>query len=250
MTSAEKGSGHFRDLFVSRDRLRYLAWVLVGKPGVFRGKLKDGTIIRIRPSDWEAAYEVFFVQAYRTPVESSLVKRIVDVGGHVGYSCLYWAKHFPAAYIETFEPHPEHCRILSEQLKDNHLLARVRVYPAAAACRNADGLLSDKGISSAMLSTSQPGAIQIRMVDLFAAVGTGPIDIIKIDIEGGEYELFADPRFELLAQRIGYLTMEYHERGPGHLGGGWCEKRLRDLGFQTEKQQTESDLGMIRAQRG
>lgn len=249
----DKTASHFRDLFGFGDRLRYLAWSVLGKPGVFRGRLKDGTSIRMRSSDWETGNEVFLVEAYRTGVPASRVKRIVDVGGNIGYSCLYWAKQFPAARIETFEPHPVHCRILCEHLKENHLTDRVRMYPAAAACCNAQGFLSDKGISSAVVGAPEGSAVPVTLVDFFDTMGLDPdpIDILKIDIEGGEYSLLSDQRFATLAQRVGYLTMEYHERGPdtAKWNGSWCERRLRDLGFETEKQQTQSDLGMIRAWR-
>jgi FkbM family methyltransferase len=240
---------HFRNLFGFGDELRYLAWRVLRSPGVFHGRLKDGTMIRMRSLDYGTAYEVFFAESYRLAVRPSSVTRIVDVGGNVGYSCLYWAKHFPDARIETFEPHPVHCRMLTEQLKENRLLDRVRLHPAAATSKNGQAHLRDSAETSTVLKAPQDGALPIETVDFFETVGSDPIDIIKLDIEGGEYELLADERFERLAPRIAHLTMEYHERSAADLGGAWCEQRLQHLGFATTRQQSNSYLGMIRAHR-
>jgi len=240
-------AGHFRDLFTPMDRILYLSWRLLGKRGAFRGRLRDGIVVSVRSCDWETAYEVFFLQVYRTPLDPSGVTRIIDLGGNVGFSCLYWTKQFPSAYIETFEPHPVHCDILLENPRMNEVSSRVLLHRAAAACQDGEGILSDKGVSSALLFTPRDCSIPVGTVDFFTRVGTSCIDILKMDIEGGEYEILADDRFVTLAPRIRYLIMEYHERDPRHLGGDWCEKRLRTLGFDLENERTQSDLGLIRA---
>lgn len=244
-------AAHFRDLFIARDKFRYLAWRLSGwRAGrEFRGTLRDGTIVRMRPCDWETAYEIFFRGVYRTPEELTGVTRIVDLGGNVGYSCLYWARHYPDARITVFEPHPLHCRILRENLEQNACRERVTLHSAAAGTGESEAMLSDRGIASAVVSAPAADAVPIRTVDFFETVGEAPIDILKIDIEGGEYPILADERFAALAARTRYLVMEYHERAPGHLGGAWCVQRLGECGFRTDCRPVQADIGLIYARR-
>jgi hypothetical protein len=72
------------------------------------------------------------------------------------------------------------------------------------------------------------------MVDFFESVGTQTIDILKIDIEGGEFALLGDPRFENLQVRN--LVMEYHDNETYPDAGAWCEGRLRDLGYNVMRE--------------
>jgi FkbM family methyltransferase len=241
---------HFRALFETWDKFRYLLWTVRKRPGTFQGRFRDGMLLRMRPSDWETAYEIFFRRVYRTPLNPADVARIVDLGGNVGYSCLFWGKHYPAAEITAFEPHPLHCRILTENVKLNGLSGRVVLHDAAAGVEASQAVLSDRGIASALVAAPAGDVVPVKIVDFFETIGNSLIDILKIDIEGGEYPILADNRFAELAPRVRYLVMEYHERAPEHLGGDWCEERLRSVGFTVERERVETDIGVIRALRG
>ena len=67
------------------------------------------------------------------------------------------------------------------------------------------------------------------MVDFFVCVGGASIDILKIDIEGGEYQLLRDDRFAQL--RPNFVVLEYHGSFEEKSGDVWCDERLRQLGY-------------------
>jgi hypothetical protein len=71
--------------------------------------------------------------------------------------------------------------------------------------------------------------MKVQVVDVFQAVPDAPIDILKIDIEGSEYAILADPRFEALAARTERVLLEWHARG--EQGEALCRDRLASLGF-------------------
>jgi hypothetical protein len=112
--------------------------------------------------------------------------------------------------------------------------------------------LSDKG-SSSSLSENATGAIaalSIEVVDIFPSLVGKRIDLLKMDIEGGEYEILADARFDEL--NIGAIVMEWHARSETSLGfhdKRWCQRRLEGLGYQIQEIFTQPRNGMFWATR-
>ena len=245
----------FRNLLGLPDRLRYVAWVGTGRRWPFRCRLRNGPVLSIRPtpsSDWETAYEVFRLRVYATGLAPETVRRVVDVGGNVGYSCLFWCSTYLNARVLTYEPHPLHCELLSKHMEMNGYSGRVTLIPAGASAKPSTAVLTDNDIRSTVVQqqdaapfVSRP-VIQIKMVDFFDTVGPEPIDILKMDIEGGEYDILQDPRFDEVAARCRCMTMEWHKRAPNHLGGKWCEERLQKAGFTVRpgpEQSPSHDIG-------
>jgi len=248
----------FRNLLVWPDRLRYYVWIARGRRQPFRCRLRSGPVLSIRPlpsSDFETAYEIFRRRVYDTGLASAAVHRVVDVGGNVGYSCLFWCSMYPNARVLTYEPHPAHCELLLRHMETNGYSDRVTLIPAGAAAKANTAVLSDKGIQSAVLQegTRPTGAqpvIDIKLVDFFQTVGADPIDILKIDIEGGEYEILQDCRFDDIAARSRCVVMEWHKRAPHHLGGQWCKERLIKAGFtvaDAPEPSSAQDIGTLLA---
>jgi FkbM family methyltransferase len=194
------------------SRLRYLGW----RAAPFGRSLKTTLLNRqrliLRPApadDLEIAYEVFVAGVYRSPrtIPPRSVHRIVDVGANVGYTVVYWAEQFPVAHIEAFEPHPEHLCLLAQNVHINNLEERVTVRPVAAGVEADSAYLVDAGSSSKVIKQNRHGAISIQAVDFFEAIGTEPIDLLKLDCEGSEYALLMDGRFKKL--KVETLVVEW-----------------------------------------
>jgi FkbM family methyltransferase len=228
----------FRNLLPVPDRLRYLAWRLLGSRTRFQGRFRNGPCFSIRPKpsyDFDTVYEVFRLGIYDQVPTSESVRHIVDLGANVGYSCLRWCSRYPNAHIIAFEPHPVHCELLASSLRANGWSSRVTIIPAGAAATARSANLIDDDIRSKVVASERENhrqpIIPITLVDVFSEVDRMPIDILKIDIEGGEYEIMQDRRFDELAARCRHIVMEWHLRAPHHLGPEWCTERLTGLGF-------------------
>jgi hypothetical protein len=117
----------------------------------------------------------------------------------------------------------------------NGLQQTVTVHEAAVATKNGEGLLVDADINSTVGGTLRSGErIPVKTVDFFEALAPEPIDILKLDIEGAEYSLLSDPRFQNLS--IGFIVMEWHRTSDfPDSGPQWCESRLAELGFAVER---------------
>jgi len=235
-----------RDLFQPLDRLKYLAWkkARLGAPTVFRLRTGERLFLRAEPAaDVATAFEIFVAEVYRQvgPEPDPSVRRIVDVGANVGMSLVYWARRYPNARLVAFEPHPVHLASLRRNLEENGISDRVELH-AAAACAHAGTVqLTDDEVCSSVVSepNGRTRTRSIEAVDFFAALGPGPIDLMKMDIEGGEYELLGDARFTAL--RIPLLVLEWHNTTEHPDGRKWCEDRLSSLGYTVVPGKWSSD---------
>jgi hypothetical protein len=89
----------------------------------------------------------------------------------------------------------------------NNLQERVTGHPVAAGVKTDSAYLVDAGSSSRVTRQNGHGAIPIQTVDFFEAVGTQPIDLLKLDCEGSEYALLMDSRFRKL--KVETLVVEW-----------------------------------------
>jgi FkbM family methyltransferase len=85
----------------------------------------------------------------------------------------------------------------------------------------------------AHLGTTAIDVEMITLAQVFERLRCDRIDLLKLDIEGTEYDVIASEDFQGRAPAIGQLCVEFHHRWEGR-GKGSTERavdRLRDLGF-------------------
>jgi FkbM family methyltransferase len=238
---------YFRDRFSFFSKLLYCCWRLAPRWD-FEGTLKNGLRIQIPGNAqgfYDVAWEVFHEEIYALDVDPHSIRRVIDLGGNLGYASLYFAQRFPDSKVIAIEPHPTHCRIFRYQLERNRLDDRIQLIQAAAGSEPGQVFLSDADVSSKL---SGNDGTPVSVVDFFEAAGPDAVDLLKIDIEGSEYPLFEDPRFEKWVRGVRWILMEWHDRDPSHRGGAWCAERLRECGFEIESEtDTGVGLGNIRA---
>jgi FkbM family methyltransferase len=244
----------------TRGSARYLGWRLSGQSGAIvvqvRARSKchayplNGPKFMLRESgtksgEYGTAYEIFVQRFYAPPVRipPERVRLIVDLGANVGMSCLWWLSNYWRAQVMAFEPHPRHAEAARANFALNDFGSRVEFYQAAAGPAKMTAHLSDEGSSSRIERNGKEG-FEIEVIDLFELFVGRRVDILKMDIEGSEVELLADPRFALLD--IGAVVMEWHpvdEHGYG--GRDWCIRRLEACGFRTYVTTESGACGMV-----
>jgi FkbM family methyltransferase len=120
---------------------------------------------------------------------------IVDAGANIGASAIWFASSFPAARVVAIEPEAENYALL----KANTEGANVVTLRAALAARPGRLRLVDPGEGSWGFRTAAAGEAAaetdiaaVTVGDLYAArAGTCAPFLVKIDIEGGETDVFA-----------------------------------------------------------
>ena len=226
-----------RDLMTPGSKIRYILWRALRLPVNIKIQLISGEVLNLRPrpsDDIETAFEIFVAQVYKSPisVETGSFKQIVDLGANVGFSGIYFANKYPQARIIAFEPHPQHVQKATYNLALNGSLQRFDLVCGAASSRTQEAFLTNEGVCSTVISERLSGAIPIRLVDVFEYLKEISIDILKIDIEGGEFSLLEDYRFDKLQARI--IVLEYHILPDRPDACNWCRQKLAEFGYQTE----------------
>jgi FkbM family methyltransferase len=131
---------------------------------------------------------------------------IFECGGHHGRDCMVLAKMAgPTGRVVSFEPHPDNIAVLRRNVALNRL---DNVTPVHAAVGAEPGSLFIKARSNAKVSHA--GGIEVPVVTLdewAEANGIWP-DIVKIDVEGFEFEVLRGAT-KVLA-RMPILSVEVH----------------------------------------
>ena len=155
--------------------------------------------------------------------------RMVDFGGFIGFTSLYAAAH--GASVDCFEPSPTNATLLAANLAANpHLAPRIRLHRHAIGATDATLPLFAKGhadsgsslfrtVQRASLLTGRAEAlVPVRAAaNVLEEVGLSPDTLLKIDIEGAEYDV-VPAIAALLARRRPFLHLSFHPfnivRGP------------------------------------
>ncbi|MFZ0480983.1 MAG: FkbM family methyltransferase [Terriglobales bacterium] len=161
-------------------------------------------------------WQVFVHRCYRVWADC---KTVVDAGANIGAFSVWAAKRLPEARILSFEPHPETFAKLEHNLAANGLLTRVQAVHGALAAQSGKRAIS-KGPESQRrslipidLNADQESGIpvpSITLTDLLEKYNLPQIDLLKMDIEGSEWEVLHSTPASTFA-RIRRIQFEYHE---------------------------------------
>lgn len=155
---------------------------------------------------------------------------ILDLGANIGLFGLSALARFPAATVTGYEADPANAELHARCAEANRLNGRWTLNRAFAAAADGDRAFAAAGSGlSHGAEPGEPGTIQVEARDVLPDLARA--DFAKIDIEGGEWELLADPRLAAAGPRA--LVLESHGRGapPGHPSDQACES-LRGAGYR------------------
>lgn len=134
---------------------------------------------------------------------------VVDLGGFDGQ----WASDIFSKYqsnIFIFEAVPEFAKKTQERFALN---SKIRVLPVALGGKDESKRISIQGVGSSLFRSSDSGVL-IEVADaarLFELCGgIGRIDLMKMNIEGGEYDVFPRLFSSGLIQSIDQLQIQFH----------------------------------------
>lgn len=122
--------------------------------------------------------QVFCQDLYRSPKPLPAAPRIVDAGGGLGMASLYFLFRYPSCRLTILEPNHTLAALLRRTLAP--FGDRATLFEAALSTR--DGVIDVPG--------SRTTCVDAR------ALLREPIDLLKLDLEGHEFELLQLEQFE------------------------------------------------------
>ena len=174
------------------------------------------SLINLRPqtSDREVFDQVFRDREYDLKLPF-IPKIIVDGGANIGLTSVFFANKYPEAKIISIEPEDSNYRAMVK-----NVASYMCIVPIRAAIWNEPGQLEimDVGtgewgfmVAEAQSSGVRTGQIDtITMNEILTDLHLSHIDILKIDIEGAEKELFS-ANFDSWLPKVRCIIMEIHD---------------------------------------
>ena len=154
--------------------------------------------------------------------------RIIDCGANIGLSTVFFKLAYPGARVTALEPDPAICGILEKNLRVFGL-DDVTVLCKAAWTNDAGvSFISSGGVGGRIDIATTKGSVtpSVRLRDFLQE----PVDFLKIDIEGAEYEVLKDCADSL--GNVQNLFIEYHSMERDEQQLDQILKFLKDAGFK------------------
>jgi FkbM family methyltransferase len=165
-------------------------------------------------------------------LEGAEPELIIDLGAGIGSFSILAASKFPSATVLAFEPNPPTFALLQANVSRNEV-PNVKLYPLAVGTRESYRLRC--GTQSATASawadsgSKRDKLVEVRGSPLDPFVPAGDVDLLKIDVEGGEIDVL-ESLSTSLSSRVKRFAIEYH----GHLVEGSSStvaRMLREWGL-------------------
>lgn len=167
--------------------------------------------LRVRASDGTVLAQIFTGRQYDLD-PARRPSTIVDAGANIGLASVFYANKYPEAKIIAVEPEADNYRVLKMNASPYP-----NVTPIRAAVWDSDGQInvSDPGWGTAGFRTAEnehigEGVRAITIETLMKEHGLNYIDLLKMDVEGSEKEIFESAAGWI--DKVGMIVIELHDR--------------------------------------
>ncbi len=181
---------------------------------------------------------------------------VIDIGAGLGDFCVHVARRFPRARVIGFEPFAQSFELLQHNILLNKLV-NIRAYPVAVSSHGGSMRLqlADEAVKHST-STAPPDSTisghttkSVTLADAMNLEGVLECDLLKIDCEGGEFDILLNAPDELL-QHFRHICLEYHDAFTAHRHRELVD-RLSVAGFEVSVHPNRAypSIGLLHARR-
>ena len=168
-----------------------------------------------RPLDTPIVDSIFRGEEYRLPIENFHPKLILDCGGNIGCAAVYFANKYPTAQIYTIEPEEDNFLLLKHNtvFYDNIHPLKSALWDKETFIRVEDRGFGIAGFMTIETTADDPAAFStVTVSKLLTESDFDEIDLLKIDIEGAEKEVFGAADVDEWLPKVTVLVIELHDR--------------------------------------
>lgn len=207
-----------KDYFINVDDYREALHSDDDEGRVVDIRTRDGLTLTIRRNYMEATIlaEVFMEKCYVRDFLLPDHPVVVDIGGFIGDFALYAAQSLKARRVVVYEPSPGNWTVLTKNVATNKFEDRIEMVNKAVT----DGrpvMLNVDAPNRGQARVSAYGSINearklipgVTLAQLLEDHQLSAIDLLKIDCEGGEYDILSTTGSEVFT-RIRNIVFEYH----------------------------------------
>lgn len=176
--------------------------------------LESPVCLRGNKFDYQVFAKVFVWGGYKSIIDAE-TRFVIDAGANIGLSTVFFARMAPNATIVAVEPEGGNFDMLRGNISPYG--NRVLAIPKALTSQGQRVSLDDskRRPDGYRFYHDEDGSVEGITIDgiLRESNWDGDIDLLKVDIEGGEYDLFLNGDFGWL-KRVKRLVCEIHDQ-PG-----------------------------------
>jgi FkbM family methyltransferase len=213
---------------VERPAKRLLKVLLPSKPAwvQVRSGLAEGMWMRLNLKRetrlWRGEHEPTLQGALRAAIQPGMV--VYDIGAHAGSIALGVSRLVgPTGRVVAFEADPQNVENLRENRDRNHLTETLGIVSSAVWSYSSNGISFRSGGEKRahggvemdgqrpVLGTGQLIEVAAVTLDDFVANGGPPPQLVKVDVEGGEYDVLRGGDCLFSKQRP-LIAAEIHHR--------------------------------------
>lgn len=166
--------------------------------------LKHKTWFYHGPEYLHGVKEIFMEEVYKQSLPPDC--QVIDCGAHIGLSLIYVKSICPSAKIIAFEPDQKNFKLLQKNILSHHL-TDIELRNEAVWIDDTELQFMSEGSMSSKITSGDTGNKKVKATRLKNYLD-GPIEFLKLDIEGAEYPVIQDIASQL--QNVNNLFIEYH----------------------------------------
>jgi FkbM family methyltransferase len=174
---------------------------------------KHPIYLRLGTSDRKVFNNIFVYGEYDAVELGFSPNNFLDGGGNIGLAAVYFANRYPQMQILSVEPESENFKILLQNTAPYATIKTVKAglwsRPTHLEIRDTGG--GEWGFTVEETDTQTPGSVRAESIgDLMEQNAGKPFDVVKLDIEGSEAEVFR-ANTEQWLPKVRALIVELHE---------------------------------------
>lgn len=191
----------------------------------FYRKIKSGNLVNLviddlarpftlrnNPYDYATFEEVLLNKTYDISL-SFTPQYIIDGGGNIGLTACYFATKYSGAIIVSIEPDSENFKMMQANCRQytNIKMMQNGVWKKNTNLKIADSYVGNNAFTVVETDYETPDTLQAVTIQRIMELFDMPhIDILKLDIEGSEKEVFEE-NFEIWLPKTKVLIIELHD---------------------------------------
>lgn len=180
----------------------------------FKSKqLKHPIFLRNNTSDIPTLYQIYYELEYDLDFKKD-PEVIIDCGANIGLSSVFFKNKFPKSRIIAIEPERSNYNLLLKNIEKYSDIIPLKkgIWSKKANLVIEDISLGNWGFIVKEINQRNINTVQgISITEIIKKYKLDCIDLLKIDIEGSEKELF-DRNFEKWLPYVNCLIVELHDR--------------------------------------
>lgn len=141
-------------------------------------------------------------------------KFIIDAGANAGYASIQFLNRYKDAYVIAIEPDSTNIKILNKNCQPYNRFQAIEsaIWSNAGYVKIINPEAGKTGFRVNTCDQGDAGAMKATTInDVLEATTFERIDILKLDIEGAELEIFQD-NYKKWIDKVDILIIELHER--------------------------------------